>query len=260
MVALALIALYGVLSGAADRIDGMARAAAAGEQALEIIVAHARLAGMPQLFPLPLPEADEEREPGGGSGDPVNEPIVHSSVPLSIFGCDRATSRHDQGGQRATVKRDSDSVTFRYAADAIATWTSKHGRPIDCLGQNVAGDTVVVRFHVGSQSATDAPELYCRGNGHNGPPQPLVGGIEQLRLSYWLVGADAPVRASSISDSDWRRVTAIDICVVARGPAAVRPMAYLDCDGNSVLPGDRRVRIALARRVAIRNIAREAAG
>lgn len=257
LVALVLVTLYGALSDGVGRVDGMSRAVAAGQQALEIIVAHARLAGMPRFLSLRPPQPSGANEVNK-SGDPLHGFAAGSNAqPLAIFGCERGIFSHVQDNRCKAVKRDSDSVVFRYAADTVATWASKHGWPTDCLGQNVTGDAIVVRFYV-NRSTADRLELYCHGNGHDATPQPLVEGIEQIRLSYWLAGADVPVRASAIPHADWHRVVAIDVCVVARGPAAARPAAYLDCDGKPVTPEDRWTRTALARRVAIRNAIEDA--
>jgi type IV pilus assembly protein PilW len=251
MLMLLLAGSYGTLSGVLGHVDETRRAAAAGLQALEIIVAHARLAGMPRAFPQTwrASTASTATQAAEASDVPVGDETIRDPP---IFGCERGIPEREQAGRCRAVMHDSDGVVFRYAADPVATWPSKDNWPTDCLGQNVTGDTIAVRFYV-QASTPEQPELYCRGNGHDVAAQPLVEGIEQLRLSYWLAGAHAAVRASSLSESDWRRIVAIDVCVVSRGPVATRPTAYLDCDGNRVTPADRRVRTAWMRRVAIRN-------
>ncbi|WP_158249506.1 PilW family protein [Mycetohabitans endofungorum] len=251
MLTLLLAGAYGTLSGTAGRVDETRRAAAAGQQALEIIVAHARLAGMPQAFPRTWRASTASTSTR--AVEAPNAPAADETMrDLPIFGCERGIPEREQAGRCRAVMHDSDGVVFRYAADPVAIWPSKDNWPTDCLGQNVMGDTIAVHFYVQSRTP-DQPELYCRGNGHEVAAQPLVDGIEQLRLSYWLAGAHAAVRASSLSEPDWRRIVAIDVCVVTRGPVAMRPTAYLDCDGNRVMSADRRVRTAWMRRVAIRN-------
>lgn len=251
MLMLLLAGSYGALSGTASHVDETRRAAAAGQQALEIIVAHARLAGMPQVFPRTSRASTASTATWAvEASDALAADETTRGPP--IFGCERGIPEREQAGRCRAVMHDSDGVVFRYAADPVATWPSKDNWPTDCLGQNVTGDTIAVRFYVQTRTP-DQPELYCRGNGHDVTAQPLVDGIEQLRLSYWLAGAHAAVRASSLSEPDWRRIVAIDVCVVSRGPVTTRPTAYLDCDGNRVMPADRRVRTAWMRRVAIRN-------
>ena len=86
-----------------------------------------------------------------------------------------------------------------------------------------------------------------------GPLEPLVEGVEQLRLRYWLEGAAQPVSASALTPDQWASVAAVDLCVLVRGAAPVRAVTYVDCDGVASVPGDGRARQAFWRHVAIRN-------
>jgi type IV pilus assembly protein PilW len=236
LVTAAVVSLYASQRDIAAHLDATRRLSDAGQQALEAIAAHARLAG--------LIAADRFA---------ASEPHV-AIAPPAIFGCAnaQATGTIDEDACDA-ARSDSDSVAFRYVADTVSTWASADGNPTDCLGQNVLDGTIVVRFFAQANAPTRPPELYCRGNG-KATPQPLVEGVERVQFGYWLPGATAPVRASAVSRDDWSRIAAVDICVVVRGSRALRRVPYVDCDGNSVTPDDQRMRAAFMRRVALRNL------
>ena len=125
----------------------------------------------------------------------------------------------------------------------------------DCLGQAVgaAGVTVVNRYHAKPSSSTGEPELYCEGSGKAGTAQPLVEGVEKLRLRYWLAGASQPADASSLARDQWTAVIAVDLCVQVRGAALARRVSYVDCDGATVSATDGRARQIFWRHIALRN-------
>lgn len=99
--------------------------------------------------------------------------------------------------------------------------------------------------------------LVCQGNGSAAPSyQPLVPGIEQLRLLYGLrdagaaratqyVDATAVNTAASIVVNEmtlqgWARVVSVQVCVVARSLSETRfrgagAETRVDCDGNTLL-------------------------
>ena len=58
------------------------------------------------------------------------------------------------------------------------------------------GVPVVNRFFARVSASTGEPELYCEGNGKTGSAQPLVEGVERVRIRYWLAGASAAIDAS----------------------------------------------------------------
>ena len=236
LVTAAVVSLYALQRRIVTHLEATRRLYDAGQQALEALTVHARLAGF----------TDAERFGAAMTPRPV--------APRGIFGCDNARVVDTVDERCEPTRDDSDGVVFRHAADTVSTTVSSAGNPIDCLGQNVAGAEITVRFYAGFNKATGQPELYCKGNGEPARPQPLVEGVEQLRLRYWLPGAAAPVRASSVSREEWARIAALDICVVVRGPSAGRRVSYVDCDGIPVSPGDRRMRAAFMRRVALRNV------
>jgi len=181
----------------------------------------------------------------------------------AFFGCSggRPTGSDDSPACTALASR-SDGIVIRYVGDNVSTWPSAAGQPTDCLGQSVAGvaagagtSGVLVsnRFYASLSSSTGETELYCEGNGRTGYGQPLVQGVEKLRVRYWPAGAAQAVDASSIKSDQWSKIVAVELCVLVRGAPLGRRIRYVDCDGVSSLGTDTRARQAFWRRVAVRN-------
>lgn len=170
----------------------------------------------------------------------------------ALFGCSqgRAYGTDDAPACESLASR-SDGVSIRYAADAVSTWPTSSGAPTDCLGQ-AAGATVTNRFYAKASSSTSEPELYCEGVGKQA--QPVVEGIERLRIGWWLKDASSSVDSAAVPRDRWSSVFAADVCVVVRGDVlGAAKRNYVDCDGSIVLAPDARTRQVFWRRVAIRN-------
>ena len=186
-------------------------------------------------------------EPVGWSGDAVGPPL---------FGCAGGRPVVASGGfSCGALAGGSDGVAIRYVGDGQSTWPSASGWVTDCLGQAVGlpATVVVNAFHAKPGVSSGEPELYCEGSGNAGTAQPLVEGVERLRLRYWLDGAAQAVDASALAPGQWARVVAVDLCALARGGASSRRVRYVDCDGVQVVAQDGRARQAFWRHVAIRN-------
>ncbi|HWT38175.1 MAG TPA: PilW family protein [Paraburkholderia sp.] len=178
----------------------------------------------------------------------------------ALFGCTggRPIGTDDNPACEALATH-SDGVAVRYVADSVSTWPSTAGLATDCLGQGVAktdadapGVPIVNRFYAKTSGSTGEPELYCEGTGANSS-QPLVEGVERVRLRYWLAGASAAMDAAALAPAQWANVVAVDLCVLVRGMPQNARTGYVDCDGVSIVGPDTRVRRAFWRRVAIRN-------
>lgn len=187
--------------------------------------------------------------------------------PPPLFGCTggRPTGADDSLACETLPSR-SDGVAVRYVGDSTSTWSSANGQTTDCLGQAVTGNRpvtggqgvwVVNRFFARVSGSTGEPELYCEGNGKTGSAQPLVEGIERVRIKYWLAGGLGAVDASSIGATQWAKIVAVDLCVLVRGAPRGQRSRYVDCDGVTILGTDTRPRQAFWRRVAIRNHAED---
>ncbi len=173
-----------------------------------------------------------------------------------VFGC---TAGRPVGPDASvtceSLSSRSDGIAIRYVGDTVSTWPSSSGQVTDCLGQAVGaeGATVVNRFHAKPSSSTGEPELYCEGSGKVGTAQPLVEGVEKLRLRYWLAGASQAVDASSLARDQWLQVIAVDLCVQVRGSPSARRVSYVDCNGATTLATDGRARRIFWRHIALRN-------
>ncbi|WP_043201549.1 PilW family protein [Paraburkholderia acidipaludis] len=173
-----------------------------------------------------------------------------------IFGC---TAGRPAGADASptceTLSSRSDGIAIRYVGDTVSTSRSSSGDVTDCLGQaaGAEGALVVNRYHAKPSSSTGEPELYCEGSGKVGTAQPLVEGVEKLRLRYWLAGASQPVDASSLARDQWLQVIAVDLCVQVRGSPSTRRVSYVDCNGATIVAADGRARQIFWRHIALRN-------
>ena len=189
--------------------------------------------------------------------------VVRFNRPPSLFGCSGGRpSGADDSIACETLPSRSDGIVVRYVGDNVSTWPSTTGQSTDCLGQAVTsnnaalegqGVLVVNRYFARVSGSTGEPELYCEGNGKAGSAQPLVEGVERVRLKYWLAGGLAAIDASAVTAGQWAKIVAVDLCVLVRGAPQGRRVRYVDCDGVSALGADMRARQAFWRRVAIRN-------
>ncbi|HEY1609285.1 MAG TPA: PilW family protein [Paraburkholderia sp.] len=185
--------------------------------------------------------------PAGSSWD--------SSAP-PLFGCSAGRANVTQDSVTCTsLSSRSDGIALGYVADGQSTWLSTAGEVTDCLGQGVGlpGTVVVNAFHAKPSTSSAESELYCEGSGHAGTAQPLIEGVERLRLRYWLDGAAQSADASELRSDQWADVAAVDLCVLVRGAVSARAVRYVDCDGASVASEDGRSRQAFWRHIAIRN-------
>lgn len=182
----------------------------------------------------------------------------------AVLGCSSAMPiAIDDGFACIPGVNGSDGIAIRFADDAVFTWPSATGQATDCLGQGVGapGERVVVvnRFFVDKPTRRKPPGMYCVGNGASRNKQPVVGGIERLRLRYWLRGASEFVDAPSIASDRWGDVVAVQVCVLARGAMSTRylqipaHMQYRDCDEQLVKSDDELPRQAFSRRFVVRN-------
>lgn len=174
-----------------------------------------------------------------------------------IFGCTAGRPAGTQANPTCeALSNRSDGFAVRYRGDGESTWLAANGQVTDCLGQAVgpAATEVLNRFHAKASSTTGEPELYCEGSGKAGTAQPLVEGIERLRVRYWLAGAAQAVDAAALTRDQWASVVAVDLCVLVRGAPFARRVRYVDCDGAPVNATDGRARQAFWRHVALRNV------
>lgn len=177
-----------------------------------------------------------------------------------VFGCSAGRVRGNGAKVRCEAMRAaSDALLVRYVGDAVSTWPTIGAQVTDCLGQGVGapGERPLVenRFDAHVSPSTGEPELYCEGSGRPGTPQPVVSGIDQLRVRYLRREAAQFVDAGVMGSGDWRDVVAVHVCVRARGEPTHGPARHVDCDGRTAVSSDGRAHLALHRIVALRNAA-----
>ncbi|MEX3948197.1 PilW family protein [Paraburkholderia sp. EG287B] len=236
-VALGLVVTLGALSAYRTQRQAYAQANDA---------AHIHEAGMNALMLI-----GEQIQMAGFVAADARSPLAGPA----IFGC--AAGRPVDADVALVCKplpSRSDGLAVRYQGDSVSTWPTVNGQVTDCLGQGVgvAGVEIVNRYYadVASQT-TRGSELYCAGAGK---PQPLVEGVERLRLRYWTAGAAQAVDASALARDQWASVVAVDLCVLVHGAAFARRMRYVDCDGVQAVGADGRARQAFWRHIVLRNV------
>ena len=247
LVASAAIGLYRGQHAAFEQAADTAQMDDAGRAALDLIAVHARAAGfaarifvagadpvMPRIPVLPCPA-------GRPAGDPANSHCVRDA-------------------------RGSDGVQFSYMADRVSSWLTSDGAPTDCLGQAIpAGALSVTRFFVKPSGSSGEPELYCEGSGRLGTAQPVVEGVETLRLSYQLKGVASLVGDFAVADEAdeadeadatdaAERLQMVSLCVLVRGRPTAKNYAYIDCDGRASQGTDGRRRHTYRLMLAARNL------
>ncbi|WP_175672070.1 PilW family protein [Burkholderia ambifaria] len=182
-----------------------------------------------------------------------------SSLP-PVFGCSAGRVRGDGPQVRCeAVRAASDAVLVRYVGDAVSTWPTSSAQVSDCLGQGVGapGERPLVenRFDAHVSPSTGEPELYCEGSGRPGTPQPVVSGIDQLRVRYLRRDGAQFIDAQAMDADGWRDVVAVQVCVRARGEPMHEPARHVDCDGRTAAAPEGRAYLVLHRIVALRNSA-----
>ncbi|WP_081334220.1 PilW family protein [Burkholderia diffusa] len=176
----------------------------------------------------------------------------------AVFGCSAGRVRGNGAQVRCeAVRAASDALLVRYVGDTVSTWPTIGAQVSDCLGQGVGapGERPLVenRFDAHVSPSTGEPELYCEGSGRPGTPQPVVSGIDQLRVRYLRRKNAQFVDAGAIGSGDWRDVVAVHVCVRARGEPMHEPARHVDCDGRTAISSDGRAHLVLHRIVALRN-------
>ncbi|WP_144144657.1 PilW family protein [Paraburkholderia sp. BCC1884] len=239
LVTAAVVSLYSAQRIAFDHASDATRIREAGLTALTLIGQQLQMAGF------------------------VPADVARYDAAPPLFGCSggRPTGADDAAACETLTGR-SDGVAVRYVGDNVSTWPSAAGQTTDCLGQAVTssnaalgdrGVPIVNRYFAKASGSTGEPELYCEGNGKTGSAQPLVEGVERLRVKYWLAGRLEAIDASVLTADQWTKVVAVDLCVLVRGAPQGRHVRYVDCDGVASVGADARPRQAFWRRVALRN-------
>lgn len=235
---------------------------------------------------------------------PLSTSQAFASANVPIFACEKGfvSSTAAAGSETCSNVAGTSSLQVAYEADLTNTVpTSKTASypattctlpsvagvdtiPTDCVGNRLfpvnaatAGNCV---FHVYNRyylsNALGPSNLYCVASPFNGAAnsgQPLVEGIESMKITFgvvdtlaWAATASAPstpARYLSIADvttaNAWARVVSARVCVVVRSGSKVLEsdlstgLTYLNCDSSSTASADGYARRAYTTTVTLRN-------
>lgn len=157
----------------------------------------------------------------------------------------------------------SDAIAVRFEADERNAIMSG-GQPLDCLGNTITAEpggyfVSYSRFYVSNG------QLYCRGPG-NDAAAALVENIEDMKVWYGFAanGAGDPYSVAyyargsgdvDINKDDFNRVISARICLVVKSEGEVMDNVtpYIDCEGTSTTPDDRRMYRAFTSTIVLQN-------
>lgn len=262
-------------SSASRTQDNLARLTEDAQIALNLITGHLRMGGYSRPRLNALPGSPFSNYDGAAIRGCSNEFVDVAEPDLASVACVAGTGPN--------------AFAIAYEADALNTLAMGAGNdePTDCLGRilpvqasPIAGNFTVAenRFFIRNNAAGE-PELACAGNGGVGfgAAQTLVSNVENLRLDYGVtetvIGpwgnnefAGRVSRYLSAAQLDatfavepvltrWSRVSSVRVCLLMRTDDRVTDVAtpYLACDGTTVTPTDRRLRVAVSSTVNLRN-------
>jgi len=187
----------------------------------------------------------------------------------------------------------SDAFMVDYEADTNTTFptAANPGVPTDCLGASLPAMTssddpnaspyylVENVFYVDSASNS----LMCSGSGNPGQPQPLIGNVVDMQVTYgvaampvdpdgldqvplfeatqYLTASEVdqlpilPVGTLPPERGRWVRVVSMRVCLVMRTASELydRITPYTGCNGQSVMPTDKRAYRAVNITTAFKN-------
>lgn len=186
-----------------------------------------------------------------------------------------------------------DAFMVSYEADTNSTFptAAQPTVPTDCLGASLPGTTpseegnaapyylVENIFYV--DRATNS--LMCSGNGNPGQPQPLIGNVVDMQVTYGVAAMPAnpdgqeqvplfeasqyltasevdqlpilPVGTTQAERGRWVRAVSMKVCLVMRtaNEPYDRVTPYIGCNGESITPTDRRAYRAVNISTAFKN-------
>lgn len=255
---LALIAAAGVsfvAAGATHRLhDAAARVHESGSVAFELLSRHLRSAGFAEVTRDPRTHADFSSRFGA-------LPILGCAggYPDSVAAADPGSCVPDPDGNDAFLVRHQ-ALPDPLDPDArLPAYDAATGVGADCLGQGPGVSIVATSVFRVANGA-----LSCMGSGNPGRWQPVVAGVEQMRLRFgadvdgdgavdgYLPAGDARLAAASA----WVRVRTVDVCLLVRVDDRVvtdAATALRDCDGTPRGAADGRLRRVFRSTLAVPN-------
>lgn len=295
VIALAAAAAYLGTRSTATAMANIAGMNETGKLAMDMVGRDLQMAG---FFPAIVQSATSDQY-AGRFNNTKNTAIT--AYNQGLFGCDGGLFNPTTGACPAATAGAPDSVVINYFAKPeldAATFVSG----FDCLRQNVSLDPsnivqaaagrplyVSNRFGLTNTTYTTAgagatartittKSLACNGNGKAAEDtvyQPIFEGLEDMTFAYGVHGGTGDLSPQTyytatevtalpvVGDmTGWQRVTAVRVCVLARGPDNIRThdkagslRTYTNCRGATVTyaASDRSLYKRFERVFAIRN-------
>jgi type IV pilus assembly protein PilW len=280
-IILAAVMLTSVGNGSSSRRqDSMVTLNEDAQIATNILSNHLRMAGYSRFTSPPLPGLGLSNR--NYAGPPVrgcDGGMNDVGVQLKDIGC--------------TGGAGPDAFMVGYEANTSSTFptATNPGVPTDCLGASLPGMTpsddpnagpyylVENVFYVDSASNS----LMCSGSGNPGQPQPLIGNVVDMQVTYgvaamplpadgqdqvplfeatqYLTAAEVdqlpvpPANATAPERGRWVRVVSMKVCLVMRTTSELhdRVTPYTGCNGQTMTPTDKRAYRAVNITTAFKN-------
>jgi type IV pilus assembly protein PilW len=187
---------------------------------------------------------------------------------------------------------DALTVAYEASTRSTLPTATNVGSPTDCLGQAITVQTPSAANTGANYSLAEntfyvaGGSLMCAGNGNiNRTGQPLVNNVVDMQILYGVAGVPpvAPNSTTSaepffepaqfltatqvsqlvpyppgilpVANGQWNRVVSLRICLTLRTADEVysAPTAYTGCDGQQVIPVDRRAYRVVSVNSALKN-------
>ena len=269
----AILSIYMGTTVAGRQSDTVSRMGEDASIALETMARHIRMAG----YSAPIRMAPRNAVLDNGQTAQLADSNLAGA---GLLGCDKGfTDTASAWGSLscATSGTNADAIAVRYEGDTYNSepiTVSNLAQASDCLSQAVGKSTnsaitSSVQFAlVESRFFIDDKNLKCAGNGHASfTPQPLVSGVEFMRLRYGIASDLAETQVigfvtatevnalTGTSDQNWSRVIAVRICIQMVSPSEDqgKVVPYHNCDGDLITPTDKYLHRAYSTTVSVRN-------
>lgn len=210
---------------------------------------------------------------------------------LAVFGCSHSVIQGESPTPLSCPAAGSsvqpDSIAVMYEADTENTWPTastnpRPNAPTDCLGfpLSLIGTAPNQYFLAENRFYVSNGTLFCDGNAKSAAnatlsAQPLVDNVQSMSILYGVADTYTPAGAppgtslpspvavrylsaseiASLGSNFWMQVVSVRLCVVIRSPEPVLDAAtnYINCEGTSTPPNDRRLYRAFTTTIVLNN-------
>ena len=154
-----------------------------------------------------------------------------------------------------------DSIAVIYEADQHNSVQSNGNLPLDCLGNEVPLDGGFRMSY--SRFFVSGGQLFCRGPGSN-TAAALVDNIVDMKIWYGVAANGVNNQAAYYSrvgnppvmnQAEFDRVVSARVCLVVASENEILDNVsnYVDCEGNSLTPADRKLYRAFTSTIVLQN-------